>query len=556
VKEAAARALGALKQVAEPAVLSLVPLLQDRDESVRMAAAEAIALVGPLDQASTDTLVEGLASPDNVVRAQTAQALGTIGAAAEEAAPALVEAMQDRNDRVRAEAVEALGKIGETAAADAVPALVRALQDEDNRVSAKAAEALGQMGESDETTIAALVRSLVNLNPEVRRNAAEALGTLGGVGAAADTRDALEKAARDEDGSVRCQAILALGTIGCSAPASAQVVLAGFQDEDPLVRAAAVASIGRWGESDLAILNGLAPLLQDPNDQVKVEAIKVLPRLAGATPALIEGLCRRLLADDSALVQAQAALALGKLGPAAVSAGGALLHAAETGEISVRQQAMRAIAMIQPPETTQALAVGLKDASAKVRTVASAGWMNAESIPEQAVPALIEALRDPEVQVRANAANTLARLDAIPAEAIPLLIECTADANVGLRMNAAMALKLAPAREVAEVMRNLVADPNSRVRLIAAGVLLIEEPDNAQACAAVVQALADLVLRPSRATLEMVESLAAGSAGLLEALKGRDVHEEQADLGAILNSLIERLDNQAGAAQQPIAVPE
>ena len=43
--------------------------------------------------------------------------------------------------------------------------------------------------------------------------------------------------------------------------------------------------------------------------------------LAGATSAVIDGLCRRLLEDDSAWVQVHAALALGKLGPAAASAG-------------------------------------------------------------------------------------------------------------------------------------------------------------------------------------------------------------------------------------------
>ena len=107
---------------------ALVPLLQDRDESVRTAAAEAIAQVGPLDHAATDNLSLGLGSRDNVVRAQTAEALGTIGAAAEEAAPALVQATTDGNDRVRAKAVEALGKIGEPAAAIAVPGLVRALR--------------------------------------------------------------------------------------------------------------------------------------------------------------------------------------------------------------------------------------------------------------------------------------------------------------------------------------------------------------------------------------------------------------------------------------------
>ena len=269
-------------------------------------------------------------------------------------------------------------------------------------------------------------------------------------------------------------------------------------------------------------MNGLAPLLEDANDEVKVDAIKVLTRLAGATPAVIDGLCRRLLEDDSALVQANAALALGKLGPAASAAGGPLLHAAQTGEVSVREQAMRAIAMIQPPETMQAFAVGLKDACANIRTLASAGWMNAAAIPDEAIPALVEALRDPEVQVQSNAANALARLDAIPAAAIPLLIECTADANDGLRMNAAMALKRAPAGAIAEVMHDLVADPNSRVRLIAAGSVLSEESSDTTAGDVLVEALGDPALRVREAAMDLFESLGNGGTAILDGLKQRD----------------------------------
>ena len=269
------------------------------------------------------------------------------------------------------------------------------------------------------------------------------------------------------------------------------------------MRAAAVVSVGCWSEPNEAISSGLAPLLEDANDQVKVEAMKVLPRLAGATPAVIDGLCRRLLEDDSVRVQAHAALALGKLGPAAVAAGGPLLQAAQTGEVSVREQAMRAIAMIQPPETTQALAVGLKDASPDIRTVASAGWMNAPAIPDEAIPALLEALRDPEVQVQANAANALARLDTIPAAAIPLLIECTADGNDGLRINAAMALRLAPAGAVAEVMHQLVADSNSRVRLIAASFLLSQESSDTTAGVVLLDALGNPALRVRATAMEV-----------------------------------------------------
>jgi HEAT repeat protein len=303
-------------------------------------------------------------------------------------------------------------------------------------------------------------------------------------------------------------------------------------------------------------LSSLAPLLEDANDQVKVEAIRVLTKLAGATPVVIDGLCRRLLEDDSALVQAHAALALGKLGPAAMAAGGPLLHAAQTGEVSVREQAMRAIAMIQPPETKQAFAVGLKDASVNIRTLASAGWMNAAAIPAEAIPALVDALRDPEVQVQANAANALARLAAIPAEAIPLLIECTADANDGLRMNAAMALKLAPADAVAEVMHQLVADPNSRVRLIAASSLLSAESTDADAGAVLVEALGDPALRVREAALDLFESLGDEGAAILEGVKERVGIKGDPELPKALDHLIERQENQDAAAPPLVAAPE
>ncbi len=180
---------------------------------------------------------------------------------------------------------------------------------------------------------------------------------------------------------------------------------------------------------------------------------------------------------------------------------------------------MRSIAKIQPPETMEAFAAGLKDVCGDVRMVASAGWMNATAISEQAIPALIEALGDPDVQVRANCANALARLDTIPATAIPLLIECTADANDGLRMNAAMALRLAPVGAMLDVMRHLVADPSSRVRLIAAGSLLSAESANTHAGVVLMEALEDPVLRVREAALELLESLGANGAAFVESLR-------------------------------------
>lgn len=550
VKASAARALGSLKVAAAPAVVALVPLLQDQDESVRTAAAEAIAQVGSLDEAATDSLALGLASPDNVVRAQTAEALGTIGLSAQETAPALVEAMADRNDRVRAKAVQALGKIGEGAADVAVPSLVRALRDHDNWVSALAAEALGQMGSSADEAVPALMRALRHINPQVRGNAAESLGKMGG--AAAKARAALETLCRDEDGGVRSHAVRALASLGPT-PASEQAVLAGLKDDDPQVRTAAVQAMGLWDETNATALSRLLPLLDDANDQVKVQVAQVLPKLAGAAPAVIDGLCRLLLKDDSVLVQFHAAQALSKLGPAAAAAGGPLLRAAQTMEVTVREQAMRAIAMIQPPEAGAAFASGLKDADGEIRKMASAGWMKAAAVPEEVIPALVEALRDPEVQVRANVAHALARLDVLPAAAVPLLIDCTADANDGLRMNAALALKLASGTKVTQAMEHLLEDASLRIRFIAASALLPLDSDHAPAGAVLVQALSDPTVRLRQAALALAQSLGAGGGVFLEALRSRAGLEEEPELREAHSRLVGQLDAQVLAEPQAVA---
>ena len=542
VQAEAARTLGSLKEKAASAVSDLLPLLQDREESVRQAAAEAVGRIGTLDGQTTPTLVEGLTSPDNVVRAETAEALGTIGETAAEAAPALVNALKDTNDRVRAKAAEALGKIGE-AAAEAVPGLMRALRDKDNWVSAMAAEALGEMGDSADGAIPALIHSLAHINPQVRGNAAEALGKMGD--AAASAAPALRKAARDEDAGVRCQAVRALGSVMPTATEE-RILLAATEDADPIVRAAALEALGKRGEADEDVIAALLRALLDPADAVKVEAAGALPRLAGATDAVIDGLCT-LLDDDSAYVQVHAGVALSKLGPAAAKAGPALLRAAQTAELGVREQAMRALVMIQPPEIGPALAAGLKDASGEIRKVASAGLVKAASVPPEVVPGLTEALRDPEAPVRANAAYALARLDALPAEAVAPLIECASDPRDGLRMNAALALSKAPPARVKPAFAQLVADPNPRIRLIAASFLLSQDPADAAATEVTTAGLADQSLRVREAAINLIEALGSKGATWRDALKQQALVEEDAELRESMAGLIERLDDEATA---------
>ena len=552
VRKAAAHTLGSLGHKAASAVPALLPLLQDREESVRLAAAEAVGRIGTLNGDATPTLVEGLAHRDNVVRAETAEALGTIGVSAAEATPALVNALTDANDRVRAKAAEALGKIGEAAAEDAVPSLVRALHDRDNWVSAMAAEALGEMGESADDAVPALTRSLGHMNPQVRGNAAEALGKMGAV--AVSAAPALVKTAGDEDAGVRASAIQALGAIDAGSADADRVLLAALEDAAPNVRAAAADAWSKRGKAGDEVVAALLRALGDPADPVKVEAAKALPRLAGAAESVIDGLCT-LLDDGSAWVQVHAGLSLSKLGAGAVRAGPALMRAAQTGELSVREQAMRALVMIQPPEIGPALSAGLKDASGEIRKVASAGLVKAAVIPPEVTPDLATALRDPEVQVRANVALALSRLDVLPTEAVPALIECASDPRDALRMNAALALSKAPPAWLGEILTHLIEDPNQRIRLVAARSLLSRDAGDASAGAVVTAAVADTTYKIRKAAIELIESLGSDGLAWRDALKQQEAREEDPGLRESLARLIARLDEDAGAKASPGSPP-
>jgi len=543
IRAAAARALGAMRGGAAAAVPALVPLLQDRDEAVRTAAADAVGKIGVLPEAAADTLTEGLSSLDTLIRARTAEALGDIGAAAADVAPALVAAAGDDNDRVRAKAVEALGKIGEAAAGVAVPRLVRALRDPDNWVSALAAEALGEMGAGADEAVPALVRSLGHASPQVRANAAEALGKLGPAAAAAGR--ALERAAGDADGGVRLAAVRALGAVGGPTPEAGRVVRAALADPDPHTRAAAAEVFGTWGEADEDTRADLLGLLADANDEVKARAARVLPKLAGATPAVVDGLTRRLAEDDSDWVRVEAARALGQLGAAAAPAGAALLRAAQTGEAGLREEAMRALAVSQPPEAVEAFTSGLRDAEPQVRKLASAGWRKAAAVPEDAVPSLVEALQDPEVQVRANAAHALGRLDPVPPEAVPLLAECAAHADAGLRLNAALALQAVAGRAAADALHPLLDDPNPRLRLLAARRVLAEDAADPRAVAAVADALVAPAAGIRKAAADLLDAVGPAAAAVGEVLRARLEAEADADARAFTAEALERLERVA-----------
>jgi hypothetical protein len=78
-------------------------------------------------------------------------------------------------------------------------------------------------------------------------------------------------------------------------------------------------------------------------------------------------------------------------------------------------------------------------------------------------------------------------------------------------------------------MEHLTADANSRVRLAAASFLLSNEPNNADAAAVLVSALADRAPRVREEAFDVFEALGEDGAVVLDALQKSDAAKIESD---------------------------
>lgn len=143
------RAAGELERIGDPAMESLLSLLDEDVPQVRAYVAGALGGMTP------DRVIEPLTAllhdSDSYVRRTAAGSLGRTGSP--RAMQPLVEAMNDPKQDVAAAAVRALGQLQDPAV---VPHLIRALQDTALRIVAPAAAALGERGAGE--AIGPLVR--------------------------------------------------------------------------------------------------------------------------------------------------------------------------------------------------------------------------------------------------------------------------------------------------------------------------------------------------------------------------------------------------------------
>ncbi len=137
--------LDQLRDIGQPAVSYLIPLLSDRDRVVRLNGAAALGKIGVLAASAIPNLIPLLKDADATVRWSTVSSLGFMGEAAKVAIPGMILLLKDVTPEVRSAAVFALGSMGKHGKI-AIPNLIPLLKDSDQMVSIAAANALKKLG--------------------------------------------------------------------------------------------------------------------------------------------------------------------------------------------------------------------------------------------------------------------------------------------------------------------------------------------------------------------------------------------------------------------------
>lgn len=358
----AAQGLGRLGAKAKAAIPALAGAMKDKDNRVRFAAAHALAQVGPAGRA---VLIEYLKSGDHYQRRIAALAFYKLGPAAKDAVSALTRALKDKNYRMRSAAALALGAIGPPARS-AVPVLVGMFNDPHWTPRSAAARALAKIAPPAEVAVPVLIAAVKGRDDDIRAWAAQIVGEFGAEAKAAVP--ALIGALKDERDAVRWRASEGLGGIGAPAVSA---LIGALKDDHAEVRYQAAQALGRTGQAGKPAVPVLTEALTDKAKRVRYSAavglVRIIrhrdvvnrnmrdeldwpddpePAVAAALPVLIQ------ILEDKArgnLMIMNAAASLGKIGPPAKPAVGALIkRALRHPDPHVQRPAARALGAIGP----------------------------------------------------------------------------------------------------------------------------------------------------------------------------------------------------------------
>ena len=206
-------------------------------------------------------------------------------------------------------------------------------------------------GQAGEEEIPALLGKLKSPDATVRAESAEDLGSLGPKAGAAAA--ALKALLDDPAPRVRMSAAAALLRIAPDAPRPLRVLAEGLESTDAAVRRHATRAVGVAGAAAAPLAGRLAALLTDADELTRVAALQAVATLGPAAAAACDAVVPLLDQPDMA---ADAADALGRIGPAARPALKRLAAMLSAESAALRWAAVRAMAQIGGEDAAPAVA--------------------------------------------------------------------------------------------------------------------------------------------------------------------------------------------------------
>ena len=319
------------------------------DEELRQKATSALARIHPDPQAAVREMIRLLADSSPEVRSSAAYGLVYLGPVAEPAIPQLTAGLTDPSAGVRIASAQALGNIGPAAKA-ALPGLAQMALHESGFAQMDAVTALPRV--DLEGTVA--VPTLLSLLATDRSGPwAPGFNAWRRKHPHADARLYYHQADRAK---VRELAARALGPFAQGRPAVLRALRLALDDASPHVRIAAAGSLIRAGERDAGLAElGKYTSSRNPEVRIGVGVAFVEAGLPDRGIALLIE-CLRAGHED---YRADAARALGVLGPRARDAIPSLVDAAERDPHShVRRTAAEALRKIDPTRNAGATSGG------------------------------------------------------------------------------------------------------------------------------------------------------------------------------------------------------
>ncbi len=293
--------------------------------------------------------------------------------------------------------------------------------------------AVPRYGPPDGALAEALEPLLGDPSARVRRTAATACGFLGVE--FAQVEEALAKAATDEAADVRTEAMATLAKRTTDAAGRLSLFRDGLRDDTSAVRAAAAKGLARIELQERLPVEAQAPLgvalaraLDDDAPDVRMYAAMALGRLGPAAAPHVPALVARL-DDGSTLVRGTVANALGEVGAPAVPAIAAALDGATPAKAASLLWSLRVIGAAGLPVLRTALA---HDA-ASVRVQAALKLWELEEPIEASLRVLGEVLDGSDAEARRLAARGFARMGTAGATARSVLARHSDDADPAVR---------------------------------------------------------------------------------------------------------------------------